>query len=164
MCVLIISNFLRALDHARFVEVSKSVQARIDEARLQQRAVAFVQNHQSAGFDEMGVRIGRYDPIFRMQACEDTLPTGLTDFIVRHSPMRVSVLGMTTRQQFLRITQTLGQAGISAGGEANAILLSAGAPAPAKQQDQFNEYDALAWRRWDGSASKKNQSTRWPRA
>jgi hypothetical protein len=164
MCVLVISNLLRVFDHSRLAQISNRVQARIDEARVQQRAVAFVQNQQSAGFDEMGVRVGRYDPIFRMQASEDTLPTGLTDFIVRHSPERVSVVGITTRQQFLRIIRTLGLAGISAGGEANAILLSAGTLSPAKPQDQFTEYDALAWKLWDGSASKKNQSTRWPSA
>lgn len=168
MCILVISNLLRVLDHSRFVQVSKSVQDRIDEARLKQRPVAFVQNDQSAGFDEMGVRIGRYDPIFRMRACEDVLPDGLTDFIVRQSPRRVSVLGMTTRQQFSRIIRALNLAGIPAGGEANAILLAKGPANLTNGQsdppDQFNEYDPLMWSRREGSASKKNQSTRWPRA
>ena len=166
MCILVISNFLRVFDHSRFVQVSKSVQAHIDDARTKQRAVAFVQSQQSAGFDEMGVRIGRFDPIFRMRPCESILPFGLTDFILGHAPKRVSVIGMTTRDQFLQIVRTLNQAGIAAGGEANAILLSAHLARSGLHRgeaaSQFIENDALTWSWREGSASKKNQSTRWP--
>mmetsp|Transcript_7404 Transcript_7404/g.9674 ORF Transcript_7404/g.9674 Transcript_7404/m.9674 type:complete len:118 (-) Transcript_7404:730-1083(-) len=115
MCLLILCDIQKRQDPSRL----DRLRARIDDARVLQRPVAFVRQENGDGLSALGIQIGRYEPIFR--AGRD-LPDGLIDFIVSSDDRNVSLSGVAEPNLFERIKSVLTRAGVSAELDASAIL------------------------------------------
>lgn len=121
MCLLIVCGHVGRLDPAILPSVSDTLSRVIDHARVEQRPVAYVQKRHGVGFDRLGVRIGRYEPIFGAFEAGETLPHGLIDFILKSSQAGISLAGFAQRSQFQRFKTILSRAGIYADIDAAAI-------------------------------------------
>lgn len=115
MCLLVLCASKRGLDPSGL----SKLHARIDDARVSQRPIAFVQDRDGDGLYQLGIHIGRYEPIFR---AERFLPDGLIDFIVSHSERQVSLAGVGELNAFEKIRAILTRAGVSAELDRSAIL------------------------------------------
>lgn len=115
MCLLILCDIKKRQDPYRLDQL----RARIDDARVLRRPVAFVRQENGDGLSALGIQIGRYEPIFR--AGRD-LPDGLIDFIVSSDDRNVSLSGVAEPNLFERIKSVLTRAGVSAELDASAIL------------------------------------------
>ncbi|MEL6414746.1 MAG: hypothetical protein AAFQ15_07390 [Pseudomonadota bacterium] len=73
----------------------------------------------SEGLSALGIKIGRYEPIFR--AGRD-LPEGLIDFIVSSEDRNVSLSGVAEPNLFERVRSVLRRAGVPAELDSSAIL------------------------------------------
>ena len=115
MCLLVLSASKRAPDPSGLTRLHE----RIDDARVSQQPVAFVQHHNSEGLNELGIRIGRYEPIF---SAERNLSDGLIDFILSSSVRQVSLAGVADVKLFEQIRSILTRAGLAAELDRAAIL------------------------------------------
>ena len=115
MCLLVLCDSQKRQDPSRL----DALRARIDDARVIQRPVAFVRRESSEGLSALGIQIGRYEPIFR--AGRD-LPDGLIEFIVSSEDQNVSLSGVAEPNLFERIRSVLTRAGVPAELDKSAIL------------------------------------------
>ena len=115
MCLLILCDSQKRQDPSRLHELH----ARIDDARVTQRPVAFLRHESSAGLNALGIQIGRYEPIFRA-GCD--LPDGLIDFIVSSEDRNISLSGVAEPTLFERIRSVLTRSGFPAELDKSAIL------------------------------------------
>lgn len=168
MCVLVISDHSDALDDASLAQVSGQIGELVCTARMTYRPVAFLHRKDGSGFGRFGLRIGRYDPIFTMSDCGDLLSAGLTEFIVRHADGPIQLAGVAMHRQFSRLSEILRRAGLSTLIEARSTLmlseLAIAQEAQCEGAIQLSEYGPFICGESTCAASRKNQSTRWPRA
>jgi hypothetical protein len=111
MCVLVLSNYFEAIDPLAASRVSTQIDELINRARVDQRAVAFLQCKEGRGFGGLGVRVGRYEPIFVLPERGAKLPSGLIEFIVRHAEASIEIAGVAAWRQFQRLQDTLQRSG-----------------------------------------------------
>ncbi|MEP1142596.1 MAG: hypothetical protein ABJH52_02660 [Henriciella sp.] len=121
MCLVIVCNHIGRLDPAILPSISDTLSRVIDDARVERRPVAYVQKRYGVGFDRLGVRIGRYEPIFGAFEAGESLPDGLIDFILKSSEAGIRLAGFAQRSQFQRFQTILSKAGIFADIDAAAI-------------------------------------------
>lgn len=114
MCLLVVCRQVGRLDPVRLASVSETLSSVIDAARVDHRPVAYLQKRQGVGFDGIGVRIGRYEPVFGTSESEETLPEGLIDFILSHSGSRISLAGIADWAKFEEFQSMLSKAGLRA--------------------------------------------------
>ncbi len=114
MCLLVVCHHAGRLDPLRLASVSKTLSNVIDAARVDRRPVAYIQKRQGVGFDGLGVRIGRYEPVFGTSETEDILPDGLIDFILSTSDSRISLAGFADWAKFEEFRTVLTNAGLRA--------------------------------------------------
>ena len=114
MCLLVVCHQVGRLDPIRLASVSETLSSVIDAARVDDRPVAYLQKRQGVGFDGIGVRIGRYEPVFGTSETEETLPEGLIDFILSHSGSRISLAGIADWAKFEEFQSILSKAGLRA--------------------------------------------------
>jgi len=168
MCLLVVSNYFEKLDPTHLLCVSGRLNAVINEARVDERPVAFLQSQNGASFDSVGVRIGRYEPIFTADDHDNTIPSGLIDFIVGQAANQIQLAGVAALSQFERLGRALHRSGYSTKIEAETTLLVgsvwSGNASRFDSLSQFSENDAFTASPLVWSASMKNQSTRWPNA
>jgi hypothetical protein len=168
MCLLVISNWSEKLDLARRLYVSRKINALIEQARVAQRPLAFLQGTKGVSFDGIGLRIGRYEPIFTASDFGGTLPSGLIDFIVGSAAREIQLAGVASFYSFERLLGVLHRSGYTTMIGVKSVLFvdkigaddvyGAYGPPQLIENDPFTE--GLVVR----SASMKNQSTRWPNA
>ena len=168
MCLLVISNCSEKLDQARVHDASQRINTLIDQARIARRPLAFLQGTEGVSFDGIGLRIGRYEPIFTARDFGCALPSGLIDFIVGRAVDEIQLAGVATHYSFERLQGVLHRSGYTTMMGAKSVLLvdkmdaddvnGAFGPPQLIKNDPFT--DELIVR----SASMKNQSTRWPNA
>lgn len=115
MCLLVLCDTKRRHDPS----LLDKLRARIDDARVLQKPVAFVRRETGDGLSALGIHIGRYEPIFR--AGQD-LPDGLIDFIISSEDRNVSLSGVAEPNLFERMRSVLTRAGVPAELDASAIL------------------------------------------
>ena len=115
MCLLVLCDTPSGMEPSGL----SKLHARIDDARVSQRPIAFVHNQQGEGLSKLGIRIGRYEPIF---SSEMNLPDGLIDFIVANSGRKVRLDGVAERNLFERVRSVLVRAGLSAELDRSALL------------------------------------------
>ena len=168
MCILVLSNFCDALDQTAASEVSCEIGLLIDRARVDRRAVAFIQRKDGSSFGRLGVRIGRYEPIFTLCETDGNLPYGLTEFIVRHAGASIELAGFAARDQFEGLSQTLQRSGYSTSIAPETSFMVSDeilcTQPSCRCQDQWSGYDPLNCAELSCLASRKNHSTFWPRA
>ena len=169
MCVLVVSDYPPALDAACLSRVSVHIGERVCFARMEQRPVAFLHHRDGSGFGGMGVRIGRYDPIFTMSACGSVLSAGLTEFIVRNAAQPIHLAGIATVRCFSRLRRILERSGYSIEMDPKSTLMlnagiNAAHPLCGDSAYQLSEYGPFICGDTVCAASRKNQSTRWPSA
>jgi len=168
MCLLVISNYFEKLDPSRLLCVSRRVNELINGARVDGRPLAFLQSQNGASFDSVGIRIGRYEPIFTTCDRGEMMPSGLIDFIVRHAANQVHLAGVAALSQFEQLGHALHRSGYTAVIEAETTFLAgsarSGDASGVGSLHQFKENDAFTGSPLIWSASIKNQSTRWPNA
>ena len=111
MCVLVLSHYFEALDPLAASNVSVQIGELIDRARVDQQAVAFLQCKDGSGFGRLGVRVGRFEPIFLLPQKGSKLPHALIEFIVRHAGASIELAGVATWRQFARLQETLQRSG-----------------------------------------------------
>lgn len=121
MCLLVVCHHVGRLDPVRLESVSEVLSDVIDAARVDRRPVAYIQKRQGVGFDGLGVRIGRYEPVFGTSETEGILPDGLIDFIVSNAPSRISLAGFADWAKFEEFKSVLTRAGLRASIDAAAI-------------------------------------------
>lgn len=168
MCILVLSHFCTALDQTAASRVCLEIAQLIDRARVDRRAVAFIQRKDGVSFGRLGVRIGRYEPIFTLCEPGGKLPYGLTEFIVQHAGACVELAGIAARHQFEGLSDTLRRSGYATNIAAKTSLWVSGEihcrDFSCQCQDQWSGYDPLNCAELSCFASKKNHSTFWPRA
>lgn len=114
MCLLVVCHHAGHLDPIRMETVSETLSSVIDAARVDHRPVAYIQKRQGVGFDGLGVRIGRYEPVFGTSESEDVLPDGLIDFILSNAQSRISLAGFADWAKFEEFRSVLTNAGLLA--------------------------------------------------
>ncbi len=165
MCLLVISNCCEPLDRRRLFNVSERINALIDQARVAQRPLAFLQGTEGLSFDGIGLRIGRYEPIFTVSDFGGTLPSGLIDFIVGRAEREIQLAGVAALSTFERLQRLLHHCGYSTVIGAESALFEDQAYANGEiGPSQLMVNDPFTGRLVARSASMKNQSTRWPNA
>ena len=168
MCLLVISDFSATLKDVRFAQISSHISGLVCSARLGNKPVAFLHRKNGSGFGQLGVRIGRYDPIFAMSECGNGMPAGLAEFIVRHAAQPIQLAGIAAAGQFARLREIFQRAGFASEVEAQSTLMleafARGSDARAINAIQLSEYGPFTCGDSACAASRKNQSTRWPRA
>lgn len=115
MCLLVLCDSKKQQDPSRL----NALWELIDDARVIKRPVAFMRRESSEGLSALGIKIGRYEPIFR--AGRD-LPEGLIDFIVSSEDRNVSLSGVAEPNLFERVRSVLRRAGVPAELDSSAIL------------------------------------------
>ena len=167
MCLLVISNWSEKLDPAR-LDVSRRINALIEQARVAQRPLAFLRGTKGVSFDDIGLRIGRYEPIFTANDFGCTLPSGLIDFIVDGAASEIQLAGVASLYSFERLQDVLHRSGYTTIIGAKSVLFVDKVEADdvngAYGPPQLIENDPFTWGLFVRSASMKNQSTRWPNA
>lgn len=113
MCVLVLSTYFETIDPLAASKVSTQIDALISRARVDQRPVAFLQCKAGPGLGGLGVRVGRYEPIFVLPETGTKLPNGLIEFIVRHAEASIELAGVAAWRQFQRLQDTLKRSGYS---------------------------------------------------
>ncbi len=111
MCLLVISAFGGGQSQEDLAEVAVQIRDRIDEARQSGRAIAYIQSARGPGFEGLGVRIRRYDPVFRAVEPIFQLPTALIDFIVDSAPTQIGLIGVAEKRVFERLRAIFGTTG-----------------------------------------------------
>ena len=111
MSLLVISDYRGAPERSRLDKVSKCLRDRIDAERSAQGSVGFVQRRNGAGFEALGIRIGRYEPVFSTYDLSGKFPAALIDFIVTAAPIRIELAGIAAPSVFSRYRSILGRAG-----------------------------------------------------
>ncbi len=168
MCVLVVSDYPPALDAACLSQVSTHIGELICFARMEQRPIAFLHHRDGSGFGGMGIRIGRYDPIFTMSASGDVLSAGLAEFIVRNARQPIHLAGIATAPCFSRLRRILDRSGYAIEmDQRSTLILNDGINATHTLCDhafQLSEYGPFICGDTARAASRKNQSTRWPSA
>lgn len=168
MCILVLSNFCAALEQSAASQVSSKIGQLIDRARFDRRAVAFIQRKDGSSFGRLGVRIGRYEPIFTLCNPGGKLPYGLTEFIVRHAGTSIELAGIGARDQFEGLRNTLQRSGYSTRFAPETTFMAAEEilcrDLNCQCQDQWSGYDPLNCAELSCLASRKNHSTFWPTA
>lgn len=168
MCVLLVSDYSDALDDARISQISGQIEELVFAARMAYRPIAFLHRKSGSGFGPFGVRIGRYDPVFTMSDCGAMISDGLAEFIVRHSVKPIQLAGVATARQFSRLSEIFKRAGLTTQmARRSILLLEDAAPMGRPLCDgavQLSEYGPFICEETACAASRKNQSTRWPRA
>lgn len=110
----------RWLEPSGLTELSNELRRRIDDARVAQRPVAFVHDRQGIGLNGLGLRVGRYEPIFNN--AEFSLPEGLIDFIVSSQDSEISLAGIAELDQFEELQSVLTRSGFPTRLDRSAIL------------------------------------------
>jgi|GEM_PF-3011673 len=128
MCVLVLSNYFEAIDPIAASKVSTQIDELINHARVEQRPVAFLQCKDGRGFGGLGVRVGRYEPIFVLPERGAQLPSGLIEFIVRHAGASIELAGVAAERQFQRLQDTLQRSGYSTRMARETTLIVSDAP------------------------------------
>ena len=165
MCLLVISNCFEAPDRDQLHDISENINALIDRARVARRPLAFLQGPEGVSFDGIGLRIGRYEPIFTVGDFGGTLPSGLIDFIVGRSERQIQLAGVAEFSRFERLRRLLRRCGYTATMDFESVLFVDQICADgAMDLPQLMENDPFTKGLIARSASKKNQSTRWPNA
>ena len=168
MCLLVISNCNETLDPSRLISVSARINALIDHARVEQRPLAFLQSTHGTSFDGIGIRIGRYEPMFTVRDHGHALPSGLIDFIVGHAASQIQLAGVSALHQFERLGWVLHRSGFTTKIDAECVLFTDNAcrhgVADGFNSHQLIENDPFTVSPFVRRASMKNQSTRWPSA
>lgn len=168
MCLLVISNWSEKLDLARRLDVSKRINGLIDQARVARQPLAFLQGTKGVSFDGIGLRIGRYEPIFTASDFGGTLPSGLIDFIVGSAAHEIQLAGVASFNSFERLLGVLHRSGYTTVISAKSVLfvdkLDEDNVNGAFELPQLIENDPFTEGLVVRSASMKNQSTRWPNA
>lgn len=166
MCVLIISDCNELPEPARLPKVSAHLRMLIKRARAAHRPVAFMHRKYGLGFDKIGIKIARYEPVFPLDMRETGLPAGLTDFVVGHRTSRLHLAGIASHERFRSLYSMFFRCGIQLEIDDNTRLCLSKERDPTciapSGEAQFSEYEAGACSIFDCSASIKNQSTRWP--
>lgn len=164
MCVLVVSDYPPALDAACLSQVSAHIGELVCFARMDQRPVAFLHQRDGSGFGSMGIRIGRYDPIFTMSACGDVLSAGLAEFIVRNARQPIQLAGIATAPCFSRLRRSLDRSGYATEmDQTSTLILNDRINATHTLCDhafQLSEYGPFICGDTACAASRKNQSTR----
>ena len=111
MCLLIISDYVDALEPKQVQDVSLALHKCIARARMGGRPVGFVQRRRGAGFEALNVRIGRYEPVFAASDMAATLPPALIDFVVARMPSHIELAGVAQAQTFARYESVFRGAG-----------------------------------------------------
>lgn len=168
MCLLVISNCSEKLDRARLQDASQRINALIDQARVARRPLAFLQGTEGVSFDGIGLRIGRYEPIFTARDFGCSLPSGLIDFIVGRAAGEIQLAGVATLHSFECLQSVLHRSGYTTMISARSALfvdkIGADNVSGAFGPPQLIENDLFTEGLIVRSASMKNQSTRWPNA
>ncbi len=148
MCLLVISNCLEKLDRSRLSGVSTEINKVISAARLEMRPLAFLQSSNGMSFDELGVRIGRYEPIFTIRGHRETLPSGLIDFVVRNATNQIQLAGVAVLSHFDQLSAILLKSGYTTTIEQESVLMLDSSPVPdadgVQGSSQLMEYDTFA--------------------
>ena len=164
MCILVLCHFNALRDHTEVSHVSVRLADFVDQARVDCRPIGFLQYRDSAGFDRMGIRIGRYEPLFNNPLCGSVLPDGLMEFVARHMHGSVQLAGVAPWQTFQRLFEIFTRSDVPTILDSNVSVMVTDPADSAAQSGssafQLNEYDPRSFR---GAASRKNQSARWPR-
>lgn len=108
------------LDPSGLSKLGNKLRRRIDDARVAQRPVAFVHDRKGIGLSGLGLRIGRYEPIFNN--AEFSLPEGLIDFIVSNSDPEISLAGIAELNHFEELQSVLTRSGFPTRLDRSAIL------------------------------------------
>lgn len=111
MCVLVISNYFETPDPGHLVCVSTRINEVIDDARVNRRRVAFIQYQNGSGFNAIGVKVGRYEPVFTAGRGDAALSAGLIEFIVRYATTEIDLAGVASLREFERIRGSLRRSG-----------------------------------------------------
>ncbi len=122
MCLLVISVFGGGQKHEDLAEVAVHIKDRIEEARQSGRAIAYIQSARGPGFEGLGVRIRRYDPVFRSVGPIFRMPPALIDFIVESAPAQINLIGVAEQRVFERLREIFGRTGFFTRLDAHAIL------------------------------------------
>lgn len=122
MSLLIISDYCSAIERSPLLRVSDCLRRRIEETREAQGSVCFVQSRHGAGFEALGIGIGRYDPVFSAFDLFGRFPTGLIDFIVANVADRIELAGIAPSALFDRYRNILDRSGYETRLCSNAIL------------------------------------------
>ena len=109
------------LDPAQRHLVSETLTNVIDDARVEQRPVAYVRESKGFGFHSFGLKIGRYEPVFGTAESDRMLPDGLIDFIMKSGMREIRLAGFADWAQFEKIKSVLSRAGLNANIEAEAM-------------------------------------------
>lgn len=140
----------------------------IGAARTSMRPLAFLQGSDGMSFDDLGLRIGRYEPLFKMPQIGEALPPSLIDFIVGNATTQIQMAGVSARSQFDHFGHVLQRSGFAMTIDPESALmlnsLQDGEANRYQALSQFIENDAFTASPFVWSASTKNQSTRWPNA
>ena len=102
------------LDPARRHSVSEALTNVIDDARVEQRPVAYVRESKGFGFHSLGLKIGRYEPIFGTSESDRMLPDGLIDFIMKSGMREIRLAGFADWAHFEQTKSVLSRAGLVA--------------------------------------------------
>lgn len=122
MCLLVISDFGGGQNQEDLAEVAAHIKDRIEEARLNGRAIAYIQSARGPGFEGLGVRIRRYDPVFRSVGRVFQMPPALIDFIVDSAPAQINLIGVAEQRVFERLREIFSRTGYFTRLDARAIL------------------------------------------
>lgn len=146
------------------MQISKLINA----ARISMRPLAYLQSSNGMSFDDLGVRIGRYEPVFTIPSIGEALPSRLIDFIVGNAANQVQLAGVAARSQFEHFGLILLRSGFTTTIESQSALMLDGLQDDdanrVQMLSQFMENDPFTANPFAWSASMKNQSTRWPNA
>ena len=163
-----INTSVEPLDKRQLARVSMRLKKLINAARAELRPLAFLHGAHGNSFDELGLRIGRYEPVFTARVGDDIMPAGLIEFIVGQAGQQVQIAGIAALEQFERLGQIFQRSGYSATiAERSVMFLNAASKDERHRRQalfQLMENDAFTASPVDLSASLKNQSTRWPNA
>jgi len=131
MCILVISDFDGGQNQEDLAEVAVRIRDRIDKARQSGRAIAYIQSAHGPGLTGLGVRIRRYDPVFRTSGPVFQLPSALIDFIVDSAPAQISLVGVAEKRVFERLRKMFAKTGFFTRLDPLAIM---NVPFPARDQ------------------------------
>ena len=164
MCILVISDYSDVGYDPRLAQISREISDLVCSARIESRSIAFLQRKGGSGFGALGLRIGRYDPIFILSDRGDFISDGLVEFILRHSVQPIQLAGVATAPRVSRLEQMFRCAGLAVQIAPRCALIL-DTPANANQAHQhsgiqLSEYGPFVCDESACAASRKNQSTR----
>lgn len=167
MSILVISDCFKTPDQTELSRLTAYLRALINRARRNHRAIVFLQPKASLGFDQIGVNIGRFEPIFQIRPCQAWLPEGLTDFLVSRRERKLHLSGIAPQARFEDMSAMFERGGFSLEADDRSRLCVHEEPQRLVQmcsaELQLSAYETGPCNIFDCSASIKNQSTRCPR-